>query len=80
VLKLITMCGSRPEEIAAFLVKNLPVGMLTCQNLLSLLKFLVKVSQGDTVHAKNICTILRALFAQNFFMNHLDTFTSVQVK
>ncbi len=77
---MIVMCGSRPEEIATFLLKNFSVGMLTCINLFSLFKFLVKVSQVDTVHANNICTILRLLFAQNFFTIHLDTFTTVQVK
>jgi len=77
---MIVMCGSRPEEIATFLLKNFPAGMLTCINLFSLFKFLVKVSQVDTVHANNICTILRLLFAQNFFTIHLDTFTTVQVK
>ena len=44
ILKMIVMMPASAEDIASFMKERFPVGTLTCSNLLSLNRYLIKVT------------------------------------
>ena len=80
ILKMTVMRPGPAVEIADFIQKRFPVGTLTCRNLISLVRFLAKVSVMECAQSHLACTIMKSLFAGDFFKRHLMNCTVEQVK
>ena len=74
-LTLVEMLPADSEQIVSFLIDHFAIGSLTCQNLLSFLGFLEKVSLAYAHVNIQILCIFRMLANQGFFRAHLASFT-----
>ena len=77
---MITMMPASAEEISGFFKERFPVGTLTCSNLLSLHRYLLKITAQDNPQSAQVFKILQDLHQSGFFKSHMANLTQAQMQ
>jgi len=81
ILKMITVLAAQdPQAGANFMSQYLQVGCLTSHNVISLFKFMTRISNSDAAEAKDYKSLVENLVAKRFFLNHLENVSTKQQK